>query len=373
MTSPAASNRPRPTFAVPSEVFTAPGPVVSVYLTTEAALPQATARVELRWKTMRTRLADDGAPETALAAVDPLIEGSHAAGETLVALAGPGGLLYTTHLPEPPEGDIASVAPLPHVVPLLAATQALLPHVVVATDRLGAELIAVLPDKQDLYSEVAGEELHVTRSAPGGWSQRRFQQRAENRWEANAREVADALTRLVDTTKPRLVIVSGDVRAVQFLRKQLPTRAAELLTEVQGDYSSLDEALRRSMEVVATTVAHDTAELLEDYRREQQHPEGLAVGGSDATLAALHAAQVDTVLLDPIQAAGHTAWFGPNLAQVAGTADALRSAGVPDPQPAPLADTAVRAATATAAAVRIMPADTPELAPSGIGALLRYR
>ncbi len=372
MTSPAVSHRPRPIFAVPLEVFTDPGPVVSVYLTTEAALPQAAARVELRWKTLRARLADYGAPEIALTAVDPLIEGSHTAGETLVALAGSGGLLYTAHLPELPEGDTASIGPLPHVVPLLAATQALLPHLVVVTDRLGAELIAVLPGEQDLHSKVTGEELHVTRSAPGGWSQRRFQQRAENRWEANAREVADALTRLVDSTKPRLVIVSGDVRAVQFLREHLPARAAVLLTEVQGDYSTLDEALRRSREVVAATVADDTAGLLADYRREQ-HPEGLAADGPVATLAALHAGQVDTVLLDPTHAERHTAWFGPNPAQVAATAEALRAAGVPDPQPAPLADIAVCAATATAATVRIVPADTPELAPSGIGALLRYR
>jgi Bacterial archaeo-eukaryotic release factor family 2 len=60
-------------------------------------------------------------------------------------------------------------------VPLIAATQALLPHLVVVTDRLGAELIAVLPSEPDTHHEVGGEELHVPRSAPGGWSQRAFQ------------------------------------------------------------------------------------------------------------------------------------------------------------------------------------------------------
>ncbi len=53
----------------------------------------------------------------------------------------------------------------------------LLTRLFVVTDRLGAELIAVLPDGPDTHHEVAGEELHITRSAPGGWSQRRFQQR----------------------------------------------------------------------------------------------------------------------------------------------------------------------------------------------------
>ena len=66
------------------------------------------------------------------------------------------------------------------------------------TDRLGAELLAVMPTGPDREVRVEGEELHVTRSASGGWSQRRFQQRAENRWQQNAGAVAEALTRLVD-------------------------------------------------------------------------------------------------------------------------------------------------------------------------------
>lgn len=372
MNSPGVVNRPRPILAVPARVFTAPGPVVTVCLTTEAALPQAAHRTALRWKTLRAELVDGGAPTAALTAIDPLVDGAHTAGEALFAVASRDGLLYSAHLPEPAETDAAHVGPLPRLVPLLAATQALLPHVVVVTDRLGAELIAVLPDAPDEHSEVEGEELHVTRSAPGGWSQRRFQQRAENRWEANAREVADAITRLVDSTAPRLVAVSGDVRAVQFLREHLPSRVVELLTEVQGDYRTLDEALARSRQVAAELAAADTAALLADYRREQ-HPQGLAVAGLDETLAALHAGRVDTVLLDPTRTTAHTAWFGPDPAQVAGTADGLRAAGVADPQSAPLADIAIRAAAATAASVRIMPAGTPETAPSGIAALLRYR
>ncbi|MDF2741972.1 MAG: hypothetical protein K0S88_3342, partial [Actinomycetia bacterium] len=55
-----------------------------------------------------------------------------------------------------------------------------------------------MPTGPDREVRVEGEELHVTRSASGGWSQRRFQQRAENRWQQNAGAVAEALTRLVD-------------------------------------------------------------------------------------------------------------------------------------------------------------------------------
>lgn len=369
MTAP-GTTRPTPILPVPAQVFTAPGPVVSVYLTTQGALPQAAQEVALRWKTLRSQLTDDGAPEAALAALDSAVDGSHAPGQTLVALSNPDGLLYTAHLPDLPERDHATVGPLPHLLPLLTVTQALLPHLVVVTDRLGAELIAVLPDQDDEHTAVAGEELHVARSAPGGWSQRRFQQRAENRWEANAREVAETLTQLVDRHRPRLVVVSGDVRAVQFLREQVPGRVTELLHEVQGDYSNVDEALRRSTERVAGVAQSDTAQLLEDYRERQA--QGLTVAGPQATLAALHAGQVDTLLLDPATADG-TAWCGPDPAQVGASEQALHSAGVLDPRPAPLADAAVRAAAGTAAAIRLVPPGTPELEQGGIGALLRYR
>lgn len=248
----------------------------------------------------------------------------------------------------------------------------LLPHLVVVIDRVGADLIRVVPDGTDVQSAIDGQAFHATRSAPGGWSQRRFQQRAENQWEANSRVVADEITRIVDTTETRVVVVSGDVRAVQFLREHLPPRVTDLLTEVQGDYSTLDEALRRSTPVVADRAAADTAALLADYRQEQ-HPHGLAVAGAEDTLTALRAGQVDTLLLDPTLASGQTAWFGPERSQVCATAQPLFTAGVSTPRRASLIDVAIRGAAATGAAIRIAPAGTPELSPDGIAALLRYR
>ncbi len=383
-----SGDQPAPSLPVPLEVFTAPAPIVSVYVTTEGALPHAADEVAARWKAMRARLADADAPDEALAAIDSTIEGAHAAGQTLVAFSNEHGLLYLAHLPRLLDRDRATVGRLPHLGPLLAATQQLLPYVVVVTDRVGAELIAVLPDQPDRQTTVAGNELHVTRSAPGGWSQRRFQQRAENRWEANAREVADALTRLVDTTHPRLVVISGDVRAVQFLREQVPSRVSRLLAEVQGDYSNLDEALRRSEELIEAAAAEDVAAVLAVYQREYQSG-GLGVAGAGPTLEALYAGQADTVLIEhrlighqPAARAGDggqhdegvlPAWCGPELAQVSATAEGLRAAAVFDPEPVPLADAAIRAAAGTGAAVRIVPSGALGSAAGGIAAVLRYR
>lgn len=164
-----------PADAVLTHVFRLPaGQIVSVYLDTTGSVEDAAQRVRTAWKTFRRELAHQGAEEAALTGVDRYVEGAHAVGNTLVVFATPEDVLYAEHLPPAPDRELARVGPLPHVLPLLAYRQRLLPHVVVATDRLGAELVALLPYREDLAERVVGEELHVTRSAPGGWSQRRY-------------------------------------------------------------------------------------------------------------------------------------------------------------------------------------------------------
>jgi hypothetical protein len=46
--------------------------------------------------------------------------------------------------------------------------------------------------------EATGDDPMLRKSNPGGWSQRRYQQRAENLWEENAKAVADQVAGLVD-------------------------------------------------------------------------------------------------------------------------------------------------------------------------------
>jgi hypothetical protein len=48
---------------------------------------------------------------------------------------------------------------LPHLTPLLAAVQRLIPHIVVVTDRLGAELIVVQPHDTDEYATIDGDTV----------------------------------------------------------------------------------------------------------------------------------------------------------------------------------------------------------------------
>src|SRR5438067_3492003 len=112
-----------------------PGPFLTVYLTTEPEVENAAQHSELRWKSMRSGLGDEGVPEGALAAVDPLVRDAHHLGATLAVIATAEGLVHADHEPEPPARDLARWAPLPVIGPLLEWRQSQTTHVVVLVDR----------------------------------------------------------------------------------------------------------------------------------------------------------------------------------------------------------------------------------------------
>jgi hypothetical protein len=179
--------------------------------------------------------------------------------------------------------------------------------------------------------------------------------------------------------RPRLTVVAGDVRAVQFLvravqflRDQVPSRVGELLQAVDGEYGSLAAGLAKAAPLLDLLEARDTAETLAGFARELCQADR-AADGPGATLHALAHGQVDTLLLQPGRVAG-TAWFGPSPTQNALDPGTLRAGGVDAPVRASLVDVAIRAAAASGAAVRLLPDQLPAgCGPSGgIGALLRY-
>src|SRR5439155_3675559 len=118
-----------------------------------------------------------------------------------------------------------------------------------------------------------------------GWSQRRYQQRAENSWEENARDVAASLTDLVGEIGARLVVVAGDGRAVQLLRQHLDRSVDQLVEVVDGGRSpdgSSDAIAEAATRLAASAAAADTRAVLERFREERgQHDH--AADGAPAT------------------------------------------------------------------------------------------
>jgi hypothetical protein len=364
-----------------AHVFEADGPFASVYMNTEGDVEQAADRVALRWKNLRGSMLAAGVPQATVAAVDPLVEGSHTAGAGLAVIAAVDGPRYSANLAgRPPRDTLFRYGALPDVVPLLAAAQAAVPHVAVLTDRTGADMAARVAEDVARSERVEGRVTpHLHKPQAGGWSQPRYHHRAEALWESNAGEVAEALTRLVDQVRPRFVAAAGDVRALQLLREQAPKRVRELLTVVGGEFASLEAVFAEADKLVAATVEADSRELLERFAAERGQAGApgagtgdLAVEGAAATLAALGRGQVETLLLTGLFLDDQrTAWFGPAPTDVAAGRDDLAALGVAQPVEGRLVDVAVRAALGTGADVRVI--DPLDQAPAGgLGALLRF-
>jgi hypothetical protein len=355
-----------------ARLFEASGPFLSLYLAAGGDVENAAQRLELRWKSTRNDLQEREVPLEVLEAVDPLVEGGHTAGQTLAVIVPVDGGAYQAGLPTPPVRDVlARWGPTPYVLPLLAHAQTRVPFVAVLASRASAEIVARLPGGER-REQVEGERgPDLTRSAPGGWSQPRYQHRAEVVWERNASEVADVLTRIVDEVRPRFVAAAGDVRALQLLRDQSPKRVQELLRTVGGEFPSLDPVLDKAAGLVEAEVRGDTEALWGRFEQERgRGPGGLAAEGADATLAALTRSQVEVLLLvdDPDDERG--AWFGAAPQQVAIDRAAVEAMGESMPVQGRLPDVAVRAALGTSAAVHVVDPDAGLR--EGLGALLRF-
>src|SRR4051794_20058361 len=185
------------------ELVRAPGPFISVFLTTDAEIDNAEQRSLQRWKNLRSTLAADGAPESLLDGIDPLVGEAHLYGQCLSVVVSSATRLVE-YQPDPPVADRGRWSALPVLGPIIEWRQRSIPHVVLLVDREGADLIGFRREGPDTIRTVDGVDGPISKVAPGGWSQRRYQQRAENTWEHNARNVADALTQLVEQIDARL-------------------------------------------------------------------------------------------------------------------------------------------------------------------------
>lgn len=375
-TTPAGGLRPADLPELAS-LFDEPGPFVSVYLHTPSAVENAAQRSELTWKNVRRELAGAGATEQTLAAIDPLIADARLQGDTLAVIANADGVLFEDHhVLESPTRELWRIANLPSVGPLIEWRQMGAPHLIVLTDRTGADIIAV-----DRFIEEANEAVQdqnpsdpdLHKSKPGGWSQRRYQQRAEDLWDRNARQVADRVVELFDEIGARLIVAAGDVRAMEMLREHLPGRVLEFLEEVEGSRAvdgGKDDVAVEAARMVATAVAEDTVALLQKFKEEKGQGDRAAEGMA-RVLEALAAAQVDTLLLADDPDDNRTAYYGDQPNTVALDAVTVKDMGADNPQEDRLADVLIRAAWGTGAAVRIVPSSALRHG-DGVAAILRF-
>lgn len=143
---------------------------------------------------------------------------------------------------------------------------------------------------------VEGKKPKSTRK--GGWSQARYQRRTENIHLSHAREVADALDRVVREDAIERIVLAGDEVIIPALRDELPQHLADKIVDVLSldvrapEHEVLASTLERIREQDAKEDEDKVQRLMDAWRGG-----GLGVVGVRDTLEALVRGQVDELLV----------------------------------------------------------------------------
>jgi hypothetical protein len=350
------------------------GPVASVYLAGPSPGPgDSEEDLLLRLRAIIAELHTHGADPETVDVVDTYLSQTLNYPTELALLAASGRIRAAQQLPGGVPQDLARYGAPAAVGPVLAWLQGHPAHLVVVTDRTGADITTVPTGAvQARTRTVVGPDDEIERNSPGGWSQPRFQRRAEDSWLHNASAVADAITAELAAVHGRLVILAGDVRACQLLSDRLArTGVPPVIRHVSGGRSPDGSAAHRQAAVLAA-VQEYAAEQVQAVRERfiaARGPHGIAVSGSRATMSALAAGRVGTLLIVDDTADDRGAWFG---------ADGWCTSDPAEPRPpgtrrGRLVDVAIRSALLGHAEVCVLPPEQAFGLADGLAALCRYR
>ena len=347
-------------------LYERPGPdYVSVYADTSRHSEDAARMVQVRWHELSAGLTADGADAATVRAIAAVITDPAAAAPGRAVFGRAGEVLLTEALPAPPRREIARLAPLPHVMPMLAQGPPLVPHLrVTATLAGGQVLSAGRGGSRERDVGPGAWPVHKTRS--GGWSQARHQRSAEHAWQENAQSLAGQVIEAARRIGAERIIVAGDVRARSLLLGELPQSLRDITTTVDREIAADSQELA---EISDRLLASDRAQQARSRFGHWQalQTRSLAAEGLIPATTALSAGLVSDLFLADDPSSTTRAWIGPGGADLAMSPDGLDGRGIAAPRH-DRADAAIaRALAMTDAQLWILPgagaADDAEAGP----------
>ena len=138
----------------------------------------------------------------------------------------------------------------------------------------------------------------ISRTQLGGWAQMRYQRHVDNLHQHHAKDVVDALDRIVRDEGIENVILAGDEVIIPLLREQLtPELAKKTEDTMRLDIRTPEhEIMERTLEVFRARDAEIDKERVAELK-DAVRGTGLGVAGAADTLAALSNGQVDELFL----------------------------------------------------------------------------
>jgi hypothetical protein len=250
-------------------------------------------RFEVEWKNARRKLSERWTDDE-LALVEALVGGlSYDGGEALMLVLGQHGVTLAEFHDEPVPQLVVHEGSVPRLAMILEARQREIPHIVVETDRAGADITAFHGEEVLVTEQVQGETLHIHRGPFGGWAQHRYKRRAESVWERNGDDVAEVVAALAREVGARLIVIAGDVRAQGFVLAALPSDLASIAVTIdEGSPDGIADHVRR---LRANVVAEKLTELAERLRTGLA--EGVASVDAHEILEAAAEGRIDTLLV----------------------------------------------------------------------------
>jgi hypothetical protein len=263
----------------------------------------------LRVRAVCDELTQQGAPEPVVEAVQArlgeLVERPAPIARLVVASAE--GIAHDEVVGVRVDQPVSSWGPLPDLAPWIERRDSALTFVLVLVDHEGGDIAVYdseIPEAQE-EATVGGETRFVHMVPVGGWSALRYQHNTENVWRRNAEAVVQEVLSHVRRGH-RLVLLAGDPQARGLVRAQLEDTKAELIELETGSRAEDggEEALQQAIREALMTYMGRRRAALADALREQHERDGAIATGVDEVADAFVRGQVDTLLIDPAEAAG---------------------------------------------------------------------
>ena len=293
------------------------------------------------------------------------------ASQGLAIFACSGSELFETIPVEAPIGEHwLFVGSVPHLYPLARLIDTFPRYAAVLLDTNKARILVFSLAAVERDEKVVNDKTR--RSSQGGWSQSRYQRRADNIHLHHMKEVADTLERIVHEDGITEIVIAGDEVAIPKLREVLSAPLAEKVVDAiklqRNAADILDRSLAAIREKDAETDAEKVAQLVDAWQSG-----GLGVAGPEATLSAFQLGQVDELVITGSPESLKTVQKLPDDSPAGDLQVVTTAQGAADEERLKLAGELVRRAQQTSARIRFI--EDPQLLEEfgGVGALLRFR